>query len=101
LLWLDEGNRSARPKAWLKSALVKPRRQIRPAIPEPFAGLGDDGRHVVFVALASGLQSVDVVGFDTSVPAVIADFVRESRTIQGPQIVNNAGGGENFRPRSR
>ncbi|MBI4662896.1 MAG: hypothetical protein HY735_29140 [Verrucomicrobia bacterium] len=28
---------------------------------------------------------LDVVGFDTSTPAVIADFVREKRTVQGRQ----------------
>jgi hypothetical protein len=41
---------------------------------------------------------LDVVGFDTSVPAVGSDFVRGWRTVQGRQQANNAGGGEIFRP---
>jgi hypothetical protein len=41
----------------------------------------------------------DVVGFDTTVPAVIGDFVRHWRTEQGRQKRHNAGGGGSFRPR--
>src|ERR1019366_3824645 len=38
---------------------------------------------------------LDVVGFDTSVPAVVSDFVREQQTVQGQ--ANNAGGRETVR----
>jgi hypothetical protein len=44
---------------------------------------------------------IDVVGFDMTVPAVIADFLRTWRTFQGRREANNTCGGESFRPRFR
>jgi hypothetical protein len=42
---------------------------------------------------------MDVVGVDTTVPAVISDFVRAERTVQGCHGGGSkAGGGKRFRP---